>query len=56
MLNAEATTERQGWAHFSTTSRAGKCLADTVAYFSVLFGVTFIDGPIIIIYMCDEWF
>lgn len=32
MLNAEAATERQGWANFSTSSRAGKWLAETVGY------------------------
>lgn len=39
MLNAEAATERQGWANFSTSSRAGKWLAEMVTYFSGLFGL-----------------
>lgn len=39
MLNAEAATERQGWANFSPSSRAGKWLADTIGYFSGLFGI-----------------
>ena len=33
MLDAEATTEGQGWAHFSASGRAGKWLAESVTYF-----------------------
>lgn len=57
MLNAEAATERQGWANFSTSSRAGKWLADTVGYFSGLFDINLKSTDIaIIIYKFDKSF
>lgn len=57
MLTAEAATEREGWANFSTSSRAGKWLADTVGYFSGLFDINLKSTDIaIIIYKFDKSF
>lgn len=42
MLNAEATAEREGWTHFPTSGRTGKCeqyLAHGCIFLAKLFAI-----------------